>query len=507
MPHFFLSNAISGVPISYEYSRGYVIVSVLVAILSAIIALKIADVARLSNKPQLRQLAIVSGSFALGGGIWSMHFIGMLAINFGLHIHYDPVITSASILPSIFASWVALNMLANERIDTAQLIMGGTLVGAGIGTMHYCGMMAMHTDAIILYDPWYFACSLLCALALTMFAIWIKFKLARQVALSEIQSTLIAGTLLGLATTATHYVGMAAARILVTDKTSVATFYHQDNTQLVVQIGLTTLALSLFVFIGNLLLRYRELNTQLIKSEARSRAIVERAVDGIISVDSQGRILAMNQAAERLFGWAFEELESEPVQQLFVDSFKTKHHSFANKEARDVLARRKNGTLVPIRLATGKIDLPEQSIYVGFVTDLSDRVKMENEIVARETHYRSLINTFPGVIFRCEAQAPWRPLFISEAMSQVSGWAPEIFIQRERSFVDLIATEDLPIFKKALRSAAKTKKSQVVEYRIVDRFGKTRWLMQSLRYSIDPESKIAWLDGTMIDITTSKKAA
>jgi len=118
-----------------------------------------------------------------------------------------------------------------------------------------------------------------------------------------------------------------------------------------------------------------------------------------------------------------------------------------------------------------------------------------------------LINTFPGVIFRCEAQAPWRPLFISEAMSQVSGWAPEIFIQRERSFVDLIATEDLPIFKKALTSAAKTKKSQVVEYRIVDRFGQTRWLMQSLRYSIDPESKIAWLDGTMIDITTSKKAA
>lgn len=54
-----------------------------------------------------------------------------------------------------------------------------------------------------------------------MFAIWIKFKLARQVALSEIQSTLIAGTLLGLATTVTHYVGMAAARILVTDKTSV----------------------------------------------------------------------------------------------------------------------------------------------------------------------------------------------------------------------------------------------------------------------------------------------
>lgn len=138
------------------------------------------------------------------------------------------------------------------------------------------------------------------------------------------------------------------------------------------------------MFIGNLLLRYRKLNTQLIKSEARSRAIVERAVDGIISVDSHGRIFAMNQAAERVFGWAFEELDSEPVQQLVVDSFKTEHHSFANKEARDVVARRKNGTLAPIRLATGKIDLPEQFIYVGFVTDLSDRVKIENEIVARE---------------------------------------------------------------------------------------------------------------------------
>lgn len=69
MPQFFMSSAVSGAAIHYDYSLGYVLVSIAVAMLSGIIALKIADVARLSDKPQLRHIAIISGALALDGGI------------------------------------------------------------------------------------------------------------------------------------------------------------------------------------------------------------------------------------------------------------------------------------------------------------------------------------------------------------------------------------------------------------------------------------------------------
>lgn len=509
MPQFFMSSAVSGAAIHYDYSLGYVLVSIAVAMLSGIIALKIADVARLSDKPQLRHIAIISGTLALGGGIWSMHFIGMLAINIGLHIHYDPLITAASILPSVFASWVALQMLASDRIDNWQLLSGGALVAAGIGAMHYSGMMAMHTDAVILYDPWIFALSLLSAVVLTTFALWVKFKLAETMALGETQSTVLAGSLLGLATTATHYIGMEAARIIATHDTTPSQFNNHEHIHLVMQIGLTTLALSLLVFVGNLLLRYRELNHQLIRSEARSRAIVEGAVDGIISVDDDGRIVAMNEAAEHLFGWAFQDVAFQSVQMLFATPIRFDDQSEAVQElqggkSRELLAKCRDGQLRPIRLAVGKIAVAEQTLYVGFATDMTERVRMEQEILARESHYRSLIKTFPGVIFRCEARSPWRPLFISEAMTQISGWAPEQFIQRKQRFSTLIVPEDVEPFRDCLARAVKSKKDQFIEFRLIDRFGQERAMLQCVRYVRDPISRHTWIDGTMMDITPLK---
>lgn len=194
-----------------------------------------------------------------------------------------------------------------------QFFMPSAVSGAPIHYNYSLGYVlvsiavAMHTDAVILYAPWIFALSLLSAVVLTTFALWVKFKLAETMALGETQSRVLAGSLLGLATTATHYIGMKAARIIATHATTPSQFNNHEHIHLVMQIGLTTLTLSLLVFVGNLLLRYRELNHQLIRSEARSRAIVEGAVDGIISVDDDGRIVAMNEAAERLFGWAPEQ--------------------------------------------------------------------------------------------------------------------------------------------------------------------------------------------------------
>src|SRR5690606_292810 len=93
------------------YNSGLVILSLLVAIFSSGMALQTAHIARMADLRLYRQVAIGTGAIALGGGIWTMHFIGMLAFELCTSIHYDPAMTILSVVPSVAASWVALQIL------------------------------------------------------------------------------------------------------------------------------------------------------------------------------------------------------------------------------------------------------------------------------------------------------------------------------------------------------------------------------------------------------------
>src|SRR5690606_22480757 len=107
-----------------SYNPWLVTTSILVAIASSFIGLQIAGMAKDARGHVLKQVARVSGSLALGGGIWSMHFIGMVAFQMGGHTHYDLFLTVISMAPSVFASWISLHMLSSERINRQQLIIG-----------------------------------------------------------------------------------------------------------------------------------------------------------------------------------------------------------------------------------------------------------------------------------------------------------------------------------------------------------------------------------------------
>lgn len=72
---------------------------------------------------------------------------------------------------------------------------------------------------------------------------------------------------------------------------------------------------------GNLILRYRQLYGQLREGESRLRAVVDTAADGIITIDAQGAILALNNAAETMFGWQLAELKFKNISTLIPETF------------------------------------------------------------------------------------------------------------------------------------------------------------------------------------------
>ncbi|MEG1056098.1 MAG: MHYT domain-containing protein, partial [Janthinobacterium sp.] len=159
------------------HDAGLVLFSIGIAIFASFMALQIAGMARSSERGFQRQTAIITGAIALGGGIWSMHFIGMLAFDICTRVSFDPGLTLLSMLPGMAASWVALHLLARPRISWRQLVVGGVLVGVGIGSMHYSGMAAMQTSLTLHYQPWLFALSLVVAVVMAMLALWIRFGL------------------------------------------------------------------------------------------------------------------------------------------------------------------------------------------------------------------------------------------------------------------------------------------------------------------------------------------
>jgi diguanylate cyclase (GGDEF)-like protein len=192
---------------SYDYSL--VFISLLVAILASYTALDLAGrVASSQGRGAL--LWIAGGAIAMGIGIWSMHFIGMLAFSLPIPLGYDLPLTLLSLVIAVLVSGFALWLVSQPEQPLWQLLCGALAMGAGISSMHYLGMHAMRMVPGIDYDPGLFYLSLAIAVAASGAALWIAFRLRRNtpyVRLARAGAALV----MGAAIVGMHYTGMAAA--------------------------------------------------------------------------------------------------------------------------------------------------------------------------------------------------------------------------------------------------------------------------------------------------------
>jgi PAS domain S-box-containing protein len=425
-----------------NYQPWLVVLSLVVASLTSALGLQLAGMARTVGTGRLRQLTLLSGSLAMGGGIWAMHFIGMLAFNLCTRVTFDAGITLASMLPAVLASWVALNLLSRGTLGRSAWVLGGVLVGAGIGAMHYTGMAAMELSAELRYDPLWFGASIVVAVLLAMLALWVRFGLEHRV--SKLTAVLLGGLVMGCAIAGMHYTAMGAARF-VGSPDELCVDGVDRNGFMALAITVVTLTISLLTAGANGLLRYRALNRQLGREQERIQALLDTAVDGIVTIDRDGLIRSFNGAAERLFGWRADEAVGQPVGLLLPDPggegrdgqlrryLSIGHGGGAEDDAgssgdREVTARRRDGHPMPIRLAIGRVEHRGDLHYIAFITDIAERKQMEQALRDSEEQYRSLIANSPGVTFRCKIDANWSMVLVSDAMETLSGWPAADFL-------------------------------------------------------------------------------
>ena len=211
---FFALNVDPSQAVPGTYNLALVLLSYLVACLGSYAFLQFATRIAELRDTGLRYSWLAIGAVAMGAGIWAMHFVGMLAYVLPIPVTYDPGITALSVVPAILAAAVALHVVARPVVTTGRLLIGGTLMGAGIGAMHYTGMSAMRLDALVRYDPTLFGASIVVAVVLAVLALqaraWVRQRLPRKGQLQEV----VGAAILGFAVAAMHYTAMASTYCL-----------------------------------------------------------------------------------------------------------------------------------------------------------------------------------------------------------------------------------------------------------------------------------------------------
>lgn len=224
------------------YSSPLVALSLIVAIFASYTALELAG--RVSHKKGKSSWTwLVGGAFAMGTGIWSMHFVGMLAFHLPIALAYDAMVTGLSMVIAIVVSGLALYVVSRAAMTMRNLAVGATLMGIGIAAMHYTGMYAMQMSPPIEYRPSLFIASVVIAIVASFAALWIAFQLRDKSFGVAILRKLGSATLMGIAITGMHYTGMAAAQFAPTSICRAVASTGMTSAALAMLIGITTIGI------------------------------------------------------------------------------------------------------------------------------------------------------------------------------------------------------------------------------------------------------------------------
>lgn len=500
-----------------DHNPWLVTLSISIAILASFIGLQVASQAANTVSFARKHISLFAGSIALGGGVWSMHFIGMLAVELCTTVSYRFDITLMSMLPAIFASWIALSLLTRDNLGITQLMIGGVLVGAGIGTMHYVGMSAMEMAPLLRYDLMIFCLSILVAVVLAILSLWIKFALESigNIHVSTTTKTLISSCVMGSAISGMHYTGIAAARFVLPPGLEISKQTNDISFYLALGVTVITVFIIGFVVAINLVFRHKDISEKATQNEVRLLATMDTAVDGIITIDASGIIISVNKAVTLMLGWQEAELLNNNVNMIVPVPFKHNHDQYIQNylqtrsakiigTGREVEAITKNGDKIPVRLGIGHVELNKKHMFVAFISDLRDKHKMEAELRNNEARFRSLLTNIPGIAYRCLDIPGWPNSYVNDEVEKVIGYPASDFLlpNPKRSLGDFVHPEDRTIIEQTdLRHPDGYK----MEFRFIDRHGVIKWMLGYGRAMKCETSNDYYLDGFMMDISDRKQ--
>jgi len=211
LQQFFIHGDIPPYAETGDYNLWLVVLSYAVAVLASYSVLDIAAHLKRLHSPFNKRFIHIAGAMVMGAGIWSMHFVGMLAFKMDMAMDYDPWLTAVSLLAAVGFAYFVLSIIKHEVLTLRTMLIAAPLLGIGICTMHYVGMAAMQMDGDLRYIPWLFWLSVAIAVSASAAALVIAFILSSHHGKHKFTYRVLAALVMGIAICGMHYTGMAAA--------------------------------------------------------------------------------------------------------------------------------------------------------------------------------------------------------------------------------------------------------------------------------------------------------
>lgn len=366
------------------YNPLLVLISILIASVSSYAAFDFAErsLAASSNKYRLGWLTF--GAIMMGLGIWSMHFVGMLALELPVPVKYHPLITFASVLPAIGACSIVLLLMTLHQINKVRLIQAGVIMGLGIGAMHYTGMMAMVLNANMIHDPVLFAISILAAAILAVIALGLQtgtFSTPIHNALRQ-KKQVLSALVMGFATSAMHYVAMASADFSVT--TDMRSLSGLDKETLTLLSTTSTLIILTFAILAP---RLHRLQQHKLEAEMRYGEIFNGTLTEIYVFDTDTlKFINANPAACSNLGYSVHEISQLGVTDITPDhsedSYRNLIAPLRSDEKKTIqfetLHTRRDATVYHVEVNLHKSTYSNKNVIVAVTLDITDRKQAES---------------------------------------------------------------------------------------------------------------------------------
>jgi PAS domain S-box-containing protein len=377
-----------GMALAGSYDYRLVLLSVIIAMAAAYVALDLAG-RTTAARGTSRLWWLAGGALSMGIGIWSMHYIGMLAFSLPVPVLYDFQTVLVSLAAAVFASGIALVVVSRERLGVISMLIGSLAMGGGVGAMHYIGMAAMRMHATCHWDYSVVALSVVIAIVVSLVALWLTFRFrGEQRLLAPLK--LVTAAVMGCAVAGMHYTGMAAATFAPSGAAQDMAGAVSVSTLGVAGITVVTfMVLGLATVTSIVDRRFSAQARELQSSEERYRLLFERSLAGVYQTTLDGRLLDCNDACARMLGYRSRK---DCLARFSVD-----RHLPADVRARFIAELKADGTLTAFESSFKRHDgspvwaletatLLPGPLIEGTLIDITERKQAEEALrLAMET--------------------------------------------------------------------------------------------------------------------------
>jgi two-component system, NtrC family, sensor kinase len=501
-------NELIPIPATYDYRL--VAISVVIAILASYAALDLAGRVT-ANRGRARLAWLTGGAFAMGSGIWAMHYTGMLAFRLPIRVSYHVPTVALSLLAAVLASLIALYVVSRERMTPFHVAAGGLLMGTGIAGMHYIGMAAMRLEAMHHYHRGLWVLSVVLAIVISLAGLLMIAYVRNENRCWKCKIAI--AVVMGLAIPAMHYTGMAAVSFMPTQEAPNLLHSVDISGLATFAILVVTFVILSFVVVTSLVDRRLSAQQLILDNERKMlRALIDNIPDFMYVKDTEGRFIIANPYTASAAG---VKTPDEMIGKTDFDFFPRElANTFYQDDQRAIRSGQplvdceESGVDIAghrIHILTTKVPLRDSKGQVtglaGAGRDISERKAMEDALREAERKYRGIFDEAIVGIFQSTPSG--RFLSVNPAMARTFGYdSPQDMIDSvtdisRQFYADPKRRQEMVFVMDRLGSV------QNFEYETLRKDGSKIWVAMSGR-AIRHNGVVVRYEGMIQDITERK---